>query len=68
MADQRRSRFLRSRQGARVEDRENFTSEDGGGLTCTLLVFLSNRVKAMFEDDPGDEEIRATVEGWKVWR
>ena len=23
---------------------------------------------AMFEDDPGDEVVRGTVHGWRVWR
>jgi len=29
---------------------------------------LHRKMEAMFKDDPGDEDVRATVEGWRIWR
>jgi len=29
---------------------------------------LDRKMKAMFKNDPGDEDIRATVEGWQLYR
>ncbi|KAI9276253.1 putative methyltransferase-domain-containing protein [Sporodiniella umbellata] len=29
--------------------------------------FLTRRMGVMFEEDPGDEEVRATVHGWQMW-
>jgi nicotinamide N-methyltransferase len=29
--------------------------------------FMTQKMNVMFEEDPGDEEVRATVHGWQLW-
>lgn len=29
--------------------------------------FITKKMHVMFEEDPGDEQVRATVHGWQMW-
>lgn len=37
-------------------------------LLCIVKPVPKSARQAMFKDDPGDEDIRSAVEGWRVWR
>ncbi|KAI8985060.1 putative methyltransferase-domain-containing protein [Pilobolus umbonatus] len=43
------------------EDRENL------GYGFRVDHFMTTKVGVMFKEDPGDEEVRATVHGWQMW-
>ncbi|KAI9476200.1 MAG: putative methyltransferase-domain-containing protein [Benjaminiella poitrasii] len=43
------------------EDRESL------GYGFKVDHFMTQRMGVMFEEDPGDEEVRATVHGWQLW-
>ncbi|KAI0067392.1 hypothetical protein BV25DRAFT_1819716 [Artomyces pyxidatus] len=47
-------------------DLEFFQKAAERGWTCTEI--LTERFPPMFPDDPGEEEVRATVHGWKLTR
>ncbi|KAG9011599.1 nicotinamide n-methyltransferase [Tulasnella sp. JGI-2019a] len=54
----------RPRLAERDLDFFRLAKEQGWG--CAEIV--TERMQPMFLDDPGDEEVRATVHGWRVWR
>ncbi|KAK0210398.1 nicotinamide N-methyltransferase [Desarmillaria ectypa] len=47
-------------------DMEFFSKARGRGWHCQEI--LTQKFEPMFPDDPGEEEIRATVHGWKLTR
>ncbi|KAK0240516.1 nicotinamide N-methyltransferase [Armillaria nabsnona] len=47
-------------------DMEFFTKAQSRGWHCEEI--LTQKFEPMFPDDPGEEEIRATVHGWKLTR
>ncbi|KAG0735414.1 hypothetical protein G6F57_001958 [Rhizopus arrhizus] len=48
-------------EGLSEDDRDQL------GYGFTVDHFMTKRMGVMFEEDPGDEEIRATVHGWQMW-
>ncbi|KDQ17335.1 hypothetical protein BOTBODRAFT_64330 [Botryobasidium botryosum FD-172 SS1] len=48
------------------KDLDFFRKAEARGWRCEE--FLTERMKAMFPEDPGDAEVRSTVHGWRVWR
>ncbi|KAI9253669.1 putative methyltransferase-domain-containing protein [Helicostylum pulchrum] len=48
---------------------ENIDPEDKEQLGYGFKVdhFMTEKIGVMFEEDPGDEEVRATVHGWQLW-
>ncbi|VDB87092.1 unnamed protein product [Peniophora sp. CBMAI 1063] len=47
-------------------DLEFFRKAEARGWTCTEIV--TEKYPPMFPEDPGEEEVRATVHGWKLIR
>lgn len=43
------------------EDRENL------GYGFKVDHFMTQKMGVMFKEDPGDEQVRATVHGWQLW-
>ncbi|KAG1048537.1 hypothetical protein G6F43_009075 [Rhizopus delemar] len=48
-------------EGLSEDDRDQL------GYGFTVDHFMTKRMGVMFEEDPGDEEVRATVHGWQMW-
>ncbi|KZS89768.1 nicotinamide N-methyltransferase [Sistotremastrum niveocremeum HHB9708] len=48
------------------EDMNFFQKAEQQGWKAEKVV--EDRMKPMFPDDPGDEVVRATVHGWRLWR
>lgn len=48
---------------------ENIEEEDRDLLGYGFKVeeFMTEKMNVMFKEDPGDEEVRATVHGWQMW-
>lgn len=44
-----------------VEDRDNL------GYGFKVDEFMTEKIGVMFKEDPGDEDVRATVHGWQLW-
>jgi nicotinamide N-methyltransferase len=48
---------------------ENVDEEDRDvvGYGFKVEEFMTEKMHVMFKEDPGDEQVRATVHGWKLW-
>lgn len=48
---------------------DNVDQEDRDLLGYGFKVeeFMTEKMDVMFREDPGDEQVRATVHGWKLW-
>lgn len=41
--------------------------KDVVGYGFQVEEFMTEKMNVMFEEDPGDEQVRATVHGWRLW-
>jgi nicotinamide N-methyltransferase len=75
--------FTHHRPWLADKDMEFFTKAQAAGWHCEQVVKSrmsvsfcgrlasengADTLQAMFMSDPGDEEVRATVNGWRMWR
>ncbi|KAG8760422.1 nicotinamide n-methyltransferase [Serendipita sp. 396] len=58
--------FTHHRPWLAEKDTEFLEKAKGNGWECERI--MENYTGPMFKDDPGDERVRGTVHGWRMWR